>query len=143
MYHYLYKITNTTNSKFYIGVHSTSNLYDGYLGSGIAITEAIKKHGVECFTKEILEFFDTRDEALKREEELVTDAMVNDQNCYNLTLGGNTPPSRMGVAHSKEAKEKISLYLRNNIDKCRENGKRAGLLEKPMADGQMMKFRSE
>ena len=31
-YHYLYKITNTINYKYYYGMHSTSDLDDGYLG---------------------------------------------------------------------------------------------------------------
>ena len=43
MYHYLYKVTNTSNQKYYIGVHSTTDLNDGYLGSGVAIKEAILK----------------------------------------------------------------------------------------------------
>lgn len=33
-YHYLYKTTNLITNEFYIGVHSTYDLKDGYLGSG-------------------------------------------------------------------------------------------------------------
>ena len=28
-YHYLYKITNLVNNKYYYGIHSTDNLEDG------------------------------------------------------------------------------------------------------------------
>ena len=35
----IYKITNKTNGKFYIGLHETKDLLDGYLGSGISLKE--------------------------------------------------------------------------------------------------------
>ena len=47
----LYKITNLINQKFYIGVHATNNPNDSYMGSGVAITRAIAKHGRENFKK--------------------------------------------------------------------------------------------
>lgn len=125
MYHYLYKVTNTSNQKYYIGVHSTTDLNDGYLGSGVAIKEAILKYGATNFSKEILEFFSSREEALKKESTIVTEDLVSDQNCYNLTTGGNSPPSRLNVLHSEETKDKISKYLNKNINKCKENGRKS------------------
>ena len=35
----IYKITNKTNGKFYIGLHETKDLLDGYMGSGISLKE--------------------------------------------------------------------------------------------------------
>ena len=57
-FNYIYKITNKINGKIYIGKHSTDNLNDGYIGSGVVLKQAIKKYGVENFTKEIIEFCD-------------------------------------------------------------------------------------
>lgn len=88
-YHYLYKITNQLNGKFYIGIHSTNNLNDGYFGSGTYINNAIKKHGKENFVKEILEYKETREELSKREEEIVTLEFIQNPLTYNIRLGGD------------------------------------------------------
>ena len=37
----IYKITNKTNGKFYIGLHETKDLLDGYMGSGISLPPAL------------------------------------------------------------------------------------------------------
>ncbi len=84
----VYRITNQINGKYYIGVHTTKDLNDGYMGSGIAIKNAIDKYGVECFTKEILYDFDTIEEAYGMEKRLVTIDIVRDRNSYNLHTGG-------------------------------------------------------
>jgi hypothetical protein len=53
MFYYIYKITNNTNQKYYIGMHKTSNLEDGYMGSGKLIKRAIQKHGQNGYLSEI------------------------------------------------------------------------------------------
>jgi hypothetical protein len=87
-HHIVYEVTNLINGKRYIGKHSTKNLNDGYLGSGIGIRKAIKKYGKENFEKKILAEFDTEEDALKYEREIVSDSVVKDSNTYNMVNGG-------------------------------------------------------
>ena len=70
-YYYLYRITNLLNNKIYIGVHQTSNINDRYLGSGKLLKADIQKYGRNSFKKEILEYFNTKEEMLYREAEIV------------------------------------------------------------------------
>jgi group I intron endonuclease len=108
MHYTIYKIINTLNGKFYIGKHQTENIADGYYGSGKAIINAIKLHGKENFTKEILFTFDTNAEMDAKEREIITEALVNDPNCYNIGIGGEGGPQFKGKKHSLETKAKIS-----------------------------------
>lgn len=88
IHYYLYRITNKLNGKIYVGVHKTDNLNDGYMGSGKKIINAIKKHGVENFQKEILEYFDSTEQMYNREKEVVTAEFVARADTYNLMGGG-------------------------------------------------------
>ena len=87
-YCYFYRTTNLINNKYYFGVHKTSNLNDGYLGSGLRLQYAIKKYGYDNFKNEILKFFDTYQEALDYEMEIVNEQLLLDPMCYNLACGG-------------------------------------------------------
>jgi len=87
-YHFVYKITNLINQKYYIGVHSTDNFEDGYMGSGTAIKNAIQKYGIENFKREILEFVQTSEEKWLAEIKHVTLDVVRDENSYNMAPGG-------------------------------------------------------
>jgi group I intron endonuclease len=89
MVHYVYKITNLMNDMFYIGKHSTEHVDDGYMGSGTLLRRAIAKHGLDNFKKEILQFFDTADQALEYERQLVTRELVERKDTYNLNVGGS------------------------------------------------------
>ena len=84
MFYTIYKTTNLINNKFYIGKHQTTNLDDGYLGSGKLLNHAIKKYGVENFVKEILHIFDNEKDMNHAEKDLV----VLSEQSYNLVEGG-------------------------------------------------------
>ena len=87
-YYYLYKITNLINNKYYYGVHSTDDINDGYMGSGSLIKKAIKKYGKVNFKKEILEYFNDKEQMYQREAEIINETVINDKACYNFKLGG-------------------------------------------------------
>lgn len=87
-FHYIYKITNTKNGNYYVGMHSTNNLEDGYMGGGKRIRNSIRKHGLEVHTKEILEFLDNRISLAEREKEIVNESLLRDPFCLNLCIGG-------------------------------------------------------
>ena len=104
-YNYFYKVTNNLNGNFYYGIHSTNNIDDGYMGSGLKLKRAFKKYGIENFSKEILKFFNTRKELSDYESEIVTEDLVNNPNCYNISLGG-------------EQLNVIGTFTAYNKDKC-------------------------
>ena len=87
-YHFIYKTTNLLNEKFYVGMHSTDDLEDGYIGSGKRLGYSVRKYGLEIHKLEILEFLTSREELKKREAEVVNEELLTDPLCMNLKFGG-------------------------------------------------------
>ena len=107
---FLYKITNTINNKCYVGFTSlsveerfeTHIKNSKYKRNDQKIYNAIRKYGVENF---IVEQIYQGDDALKQEDEFIKKYKAE----YNMTEGGNKPPSQKGNRWnmSEEAKEKL------------------------------------
>jgi hypothetical protein len=107
--HYLYKIKNKLNGKIYIGIHSTENIDDGYMGSGKLIVKSIKKYGKDNFTKTILEYCDSRESVIELEKKVVNQKFVDRRDTYNTTIGGS------GINSSwKKSNETIADKLKND-----------------------------
>jgi hypothetical protein len=87
-YHFIYKTTCSITGNYYLGMHSTDNLDDDYLGSGRRLRNSIRKHGEENHVREIIEFCNTREDLAKREAEIVNLNEIAKQKCMNLCLGG-------------------------------------------------------
>lgn len=87
-YHYIYKTTNILNNKFYIGLHSTDDLEDGYVGSGTYLWRSIDKYGRENHVTEILEHLPSRASLKLRETQIVNEELLGNVLCMNLQLGG-------------------------------------------------------
>ena len=106
-----YIVYLTTNKKskinglnrIYIGVHETQdpNHFDGYLGCGVHINQpstymypktpfqyAVKKYGVKAFERTTLFIYDNKDDAYKKEEEIVSIDFLKNSHVYNACLGG-------------------------------------------------------
>lgn len=88
MFYTIYKITNRINGKIYIGKHQTKDLNDGYMGSGKLLKSAIKKHGLENFSKEYIFVFENEVDMNAKETEIVTEEFVEKDTNYNLCPGG-------------------------------------------------------
>lgn len=90
-YYYLYETKNLINGKFYIGVRGTNKdpESDDYMGSGTLIKKAIKKYGKINFSKSIIELFQTPEEMIQREREIVNLEFVKRKDTYNLEIGGS------------------------------------------------------
>ena len=100
----IYRITNLINGKTYIGQHKYKKLNDEYMGSGVLIKRAIKKHGIENFKKEILysriQYKETADDM---ERFAIAKERAIGKAEYNIANGGNGT----GTV-SDETKQKIS-----------------------------------
>lgn len=102
-HHYIYKTTCQVTGRYYIGMHSTSNLEDGYMGSGRRLRYSLKKYGKENHKVEILEFLPDRESLAKRESEIVNEQFLNDEFSMNMKAGGEGG----GRLWSKEHAEKF------------------------------------
>lgn len=128
MHHFTYKTTNLINGKTYIGVHSTNDLDDGYIGCGVysqAYAVASKKHGLKSafidavvkygyfnFSREILKFYDSAAEAYEDERKIVDYNFVMRKDTYNIQIGGTggNKPDKMEPYYAKIQE----LFLQGN-----------------------------
>ena len=103
----VYLTTNTVNNKIYVGVHETEDPYgwDYYLGDGAfsnkpssynkakyPLHAAICKYGVKSFHRKTLQVFNTKQEALDLEAEIVDEEFIRREDTYNVVVGGGAPP---------------------------------------------------
>lgn len=128
-YHFIYKTTNLINEKYYIGMHSTNNLNDGYIGSGKRLWYSINKYGKENFNFEIIKFLPNKDLLKEEEKNIVNENLLKNPKCMNLRVGGiggfSNEQQKINNEKSlkkqkflwdtdKEWSDKIKLILGNN-----------------------------
>jgi group I intron endonuclease len=131
MYGYIYLITNNINGKLYVGKHKYDKpeLDKYYIASGILITEAIKKYGLNNFSREIIDLADSDVELNQKEIYWIKKKNSKIPNGYNLTEGGDgitnmsdeiklkisTTKLNQNIHLTEDHKNKISNALKNTI----------------------------
>lgn len=128
-YYYTYKITcllGTLKGKYYYGQHTSNIKVDSYTGSGAILVNYFKKYPKiegETYIKEILCYYDSKEELDNAEIELIGDKYKTDKMCLNLIKGGRQS-SINEAAHkrmSDKAKKRTSpMKNKKHTDKAKE-----------------------
>ena len=118
---YTYIITYTSTGEFYIGSRSANrasavdDLWHTYFTSSKLINERIKSEGTDCFTAQVIDEFDTPEEAFVAEQLMISERISNPL-CLNKTyqLNGKQAFLTTGTnrSHSAETRQKISKSLK-------------------------------
>lgn len=107
----------------YIGQHKTTNIDDGYMGSGTLIQAAIKKYGKSSFSKEWICFCESEEEMNTLEYMLVDDDWLSRSDTYNLCRGGsNTHQDKPNVGRFQKGRI-VPDYIRQKISKANKGRK--------------------
>ena len=129
-YHYIYKITRFDGA-YYLGLHSTDDLEDGYFGSGKRLWYSVNKHGKDKHSKEILEFLPDRESLALREKEIVCKELLEDKMCLNIALGGDGGWNHIDRSeiwerpgHREKVSASLSATLKNQHEILSERAKR-------------------
>lgn len=90
-YNYIYIVVCTNKNSslyghYYIGKHSTNNLNDNYIASGIKIKKYLKKYPNDYYRK-ILEYSNNEEELNNLEYNYIH-GLLNTSKCLNLVEGG-------------------------------------------------------
>lgn len=119
MNYIVYETINLINHKVYFGVHHTNiEYFDGYLGSGMALKQAVKKYGRNNFKRiilKVLPFSESgKQEAFDIERKIVNKHVVASKYTYNLSLGGQGEDK----LHHTLCKSVYQFDLNGNLIKC-------------------------
>lgn len=131
MKYIIYITTNQINKKIYIGIHKTDTpyLFDNYLGCGVYVNSpksymnggtlfqnAVKKYGPKQFKRKTLKVFDTLEDALLFEADLVNEEFIKRTDTYNMILGGGYPPDLSKVVYQFDLNGNLIKEWKNQIE---------------------------
>lgn len=89
--HIGYLTLHLPSGRFYIGIHSTADPDDGYLGSGPDLLKAIRANGQDHFRRFEIARFESRAAASDWEAAVVSSEVVSNPMSFNLSVGGGNP----------------------------------------------------
>ncbi len=160
---FVYLTTNNINGKQYVGEHSTDNINDNYIGSGLGLKLAIKKYGRNNFSKVILEFFNNKEEAFNNQQYYIKKYDTLSPNGYNISLKGGhqcsnsfsdktkellkekrklQKPPYLGKKHTLETKEKMrKSHLGKTMSDESKRKNREKHLKKVLSEETIIKMR--
>ena len=129
MKHKVYKVINTLDKKFYIGVTkgTLNKRLMGHARANSHIGSAIRKYGLENFTIELQHSFDSKEESYLKESEIVDDLFILREDTYNKKLGGEggfdyINDNGLAYVFTKEDNEKASQTNRGKVNVKDEEG---------------------
>ena len=111
-YGIIYKIVNQLDGKPYVGqtVRTLEERFQEHAKADTYIGNAIRAHGVENFSCEVIEECDTREQLNEREIFWIATLNCKHPNGYNLTDGGE---GTSGVERTPEYRAKMSAAKKN------------------------------
>lgn len=117
-YYYIYKITclcGRFKDSYYYGKHEATKLDDNYFCSGRKINDYIKKYGRQGCKREIICYFNSREELNQKEYEIIHECL-NDPKCLNIAEGGHGYPlQNLNDEEKKDTFNKISQSNKKRI----------------------------
>lgn len=124
-YGFIYITINKINDKKYIGQKKYNKNWITYLGSGIALKNAINKYGIENFERKIIEDCNSKKELDDREIYWIKfyDA-VNSDMFYNIASGGDGGNVIAGYndKQKEELSNKLSKIRKGKVNIGKNNG---------------------
>ena len=110
-YGIIYGLENRYDHQIYVG-QTTQKLFKRISNHKIAETyigNAIRKHQIESFFIVVLEVCNDKEQMNQREMEWIARLNCKYPNGYNLTDGGENPPSMKGRKFSKKTRDRMSM----------------------------------
>ena len=115
-FNFIYKTEHLPTGRYYIGVHSTNDINDGYRGSGKVIQCLLKSHPDSAFITTIICHYNTRLEASDAEAMIVQDFILN-RNHFPLILNCKTGGDNGYLpTHTAESKLKCSISAKKALE---------------------------